>query len=495
MLVLAWLLVAASPAAALQLAGIFQDGMVLQAEPQPSSVFGTGAVLPGIQAVVSCEERAAVVAQGELVDDAGGWQVVLPPQTAGAVCDVEISGDEEVLVLRRVLFGDVWLCSGQSNMVFAMRQIFNSTEEIAASAQYTDIRFAVASRTYSEVEEEDLQLAVDWADSADSASLSSMSAVCYLYARRVYQELGKPIGLVDAAWGGTLIEAWSSPTALQSCAIPDYENPNPQNTNSALWNGMVAPLRQLTVRGFLWYQGEANAGHNNDEYSCTFPALIQDWRQQFSTLGQTLPEAPFGFVQLSTVKYGSAGTTYPRLRWHQTADQGVAPNPAQPEVFLAVAVDTYDEENGIHPRYKQVVAERLAVAGLNVAYGMSQFPASGPTAPQPRLVDTSQVQFEFDRPVTFDSSELTGFYSCCGGDCPTTNNINSWPEVTADLVGQKSSSSLTLNRAGLPDCEAGPLYLAYLWRQTPIETPVWGAPLYSADQFRLPSPPWIWKIE
>ena len=106
---LAWLLVAASPAAALQLAGIFQDGMVLQAEPQLSSVFGTGAVLPGIQAVankssqttilhhdipqvVSCEERAAVVAQGELVDDAGGWQVVLPPQTAGAVCDVEISG-------------------------------------------------------------------------------------------------------------------------------------------------------------------------------------------------------------------------------------------------------------------------------------------------------------------------------------------------------------------------------------------------------------------
>ena len=123
------------------------------------------------------------------------------------------------------------------------------------------------------------------------------AAVLYLsvlFQRRVYQELGKPIGLVDAAWGGTLIEAWSSPTALQSCAIPDYENPNPQNTNSALWNGMVAPLRQLTVRGFLWYQvvcydlshlldsvqGEANAGHNNDEYSCTFPALIQDWRQQ-----------------------------------------------------------------------------------------------------------------------------------------------------------------------------------------------------------------------
>ena len=81
--------------------------------------------------------------------------------------------------------------------------------------------------------------------------------------------------------------------------------------------------------------------------------------------------------------------------------------------------------------------------------------------------------------------------------------------MTAEWVGQKSSSSLTLNRAGLPDCKAGPLYLAYLWRQgallyntphctviqTPIETPVWGAPLYSADQFRLPSPPWIWKIE
>ena len=101
----------------------------------------------------------------------------------------------------------------------------------------------------------------------------------------------------------------------------------------------------------------------------------------FSSISGTSESAPFGFVMLSTIKYGTNGTTYPRLRWHQTADYGYVPNKKMLNTFMATAVDTYDEETAIHPRYKKIVGERLAYAGLNVAYGLKEFPANGPLAP------------------------------------------------------------------------------------------------------------------
>ena len=95
--------------------------------------------------------------------------------------------------------------------------------------------------------------------------------------------------------------------------------------------------------------GEANANWNSDLYNCTFPALIDSWREEFSSQADTRPDAPFGFVQLSTI-HGSHSTSTSVIRWHQTADQGLVPNDKMKNVFMAVAIDTYDEKNGIHPR-------------------------------------------------------------------------------------------------------------------------------------------------
>ena len=95
-------------------------------------------------------------------------------------------------------------------------------------------------------------------------------------------------------------------------------------------------------------------------------------------MSNTSPDAPFGFVMLSTIKYGTSQTQYPRLRRHQTADYGQVPNEVMPYTFMATAVDTYDEENGIHPRYKQIVGERLALAGLAIVYCLLNFPVNGP---------------------------------------------------------------------------------------------------------------------
>merc|ERR1712142_1121030 len=482
----------------LRLANVFQDGMVLQRAPESATLYGFEELIPGTEAVLDCSlngkrlplQSGIPVSDRTKLGNPGDWMVELPPQEAGTLCDILIIGSEEQVNLNQVLFGDVWLCSGQSNMVFNMNGIFNSTEEIALAAEYTNIRITVIDRITSENEEDELTIRTPWTDPSNVAALKGFSAVCFFYAMNVYNELGVPLGLIDSAWGGTRIEAWSNQDALDECEIEDNVMPNnPQNSNSYLWNAMIHPLRKLTLKGFLWYQGEANANWNMDKYSCTFPSLIRSWRNIFSSLSGTSEAAPFGFVMLSTIKYGTSGTTYPRLRWHQTADYGFVPNEKMPNTFMATAVDTYDEENGIHPRYKKIVGERLAYAGLNVAYGLKEFPANGPLAPT--IFDDGNNYFvEFDQDIVYDSTELSGFFYCCEEDCATVTDSKKWPEVDVSYVSQKDPRTLIIREGGAGTCEGGSL--AYLWRQTPIETPIWGAPIYSDDVFRLPSPPWIW---
>jgi len=487
---------------AFRFASFFQDGMVLQRAPQSATIFGFDATTEA-EAFVSCTlngrpldvQRARVTAS-QNNQQGGSWEVTLPPQEAATECDISIvSGDEE-LTLTNVIFGDVWLCSGQSNMVFTMNQIFNSTEEMEASVGYTDIRFTVLKRVASDVEQEDIEPQVAWADPSDSRYLKSMSAVCFLFARSIYDkklESGErlPLGLIDSAVGGTRVEAWSTSEGLASCgAEGEILEDNPQNSNSYLWNAMIAPLRRLNLYGFLWYQGEANSGFERDLYNCTFPTLIDTWREQFSQ-----PEAPFGFVQLSTINYGHTNLIYPILRLHQTADFGTIPNTRMPKTFMAVSVDTYDEENGIHPRYKQVVGERLATAGMNVAYGDESFPSQGPIGQLGANFPNGDYSLTYDQPFTYDDSELSGFFFCCGqpGFCRNSLQIADWPAIEKESV-KVDMASMNI-RIGARTCanEGESVSLAYLWRETPIQTPVWGAPIYGDDVHRLPSPPHFWE--
>ena len=277
---------------------------------------------------------------------------------------------------------------------------------------------------------------------------------------------------------------------LDACGIPpNTDEAVPYNTNSALWNGMIAPLTKMSLFGFLWYQGEANSGWNRDQYNCTFPTMIQDWRAAFN-----VPDAPFGFVQLSTLLYNNTGLTYPQLRWHQTADLGWVPNSQLENVYMAVAVDTYDVESGIHPRYKQIVSDRLAAAGLRTAYGLPAFPEQGPTVVSATST-ADALHVTYDQAVTLNTEELSGFYYCCAEDstCFAATGVVSWPSVATDAVSAVGEDTVALLWSGLMLCPDDQLpSLGYLWGVTPIATPIWGAPIYAADQFRLPAAPWIW---
>merc|ERR550519_1692213 len=141
------------------------------------------------------------------------------------------------------------------------------------------------------------------------------------------------------------------------------------------------------------------SGLNSELYNCTFPALIESWRKEFSSQADTRRDAPFGFVQLSTNKVTNF-TGVPVLRWHQTADRGTVPNDRMENVFMAVAIDTYDEENGIHPRNKQIVGERLVTTGLSVAYGDPEYPTHGPVVKTLSRDAAGSLHLEYDREIS-----------------------------------------------------------------------------------------------
>ena len=164
--------------------------MVLQREPESATIFGFEEILPGTEAILSCSLNGQALplqyGRSRPTKIEGEWMVELPPQKGGSKCDIQIVNTEEAIALDGVLFGDVWLCSGQSNMVFNMNGIFNHSEEIEEAAEFTDIRFTVIDRVTSDVEEEELTTSVNWSDPSDANALKKFSAVCFFYAKYVY---------------------------------------------------------------------------------------------------------------------------------------------------------------------------------------------------------------------------------------------------------------------------------------------------------------------
>ena len=260
---------------------------------------------------------------------------------------------------------------------------------------------------------------------------------------------------------------------------------------------MIHPLARVALKGFLWYQGEANAGFNRDIYNCTFPAMIDAWRELFSTNSNTAPDAPFGFVQLASWRPDNMDAGFPVIRWHLTADYGYVPNDRLQNVFMASPLDTYDDKGGypggIHPRYKQIVGERLAIAGMDVAYGMSLSPSPYGPLPSDVALDSGNqlITVLYVDNIVYDNTEISGFYVCQDNptNCDSTNRLDNWIEVPREAVSQVNSNTLSINLEFNADVVFS---LAYAWRETPVKRYL-GLPVYADDVYSLPSPPWKMK--
>ena len=315
--------------------------------------------------------------------------------------------------------------------------------------------------------------------------------------------------------GGTVIEAWSNGDAMEECNPPPPKEKHcnmssaltdkiaRKNCNSFLWNAMMNPLKRNPVKGFLWYQGEANSHtKRKDFYNCTFPAMIKSWRKEFSSHSETNADAPFGFVQLAPYREDPLYSGFPLIRWHQTADYGYVPNPAMHNVFMAVSIDTYDpipspaySSVGLHPRYKQIVAKRLATAGMNVAYGDRSYPTSGPF-PTSIAWDGGNIRIEYDQDIDYRPSNTSHFFFCSWplSSCDSSFSQLPWSPVSPALVSQDGSRSILIADSQDQFMRiAHRLSLAFLWRESPVREYL-GSSVYASDRHALPSPPWKFSV-
>ncbi|KAG9348531.1 hypothetical protein JZ751_002267 [Albula glossodonta] len=263
-------------------------------------------------------------------------------------------------------------------------------------------------------------------------------------------------------------------------------------SNSVLWNAMIYPLLNMTIKGAIWYQGEANTVFNKDKYACTFPTMIDDWRAAFheGSGGQTAADFPFGFVQLSTFQKISRNNGFPDIRWHQTADYGFAPNPRMKNTFMAVALDLPDEGSpwgSIHPRDKQDVAYRLTLGARAVAYGEKGVSFQGPF-PTKVLLSGKTITITYPEAISVTRSK-TIFEICCSKSKKSCGPDSQWVPAPIIKLGQSSIQVSTVF------CEEIASGLRYAWRDWPCEFKA--CPVYSADG-ELPAPPftlnlWPWN--
>jgi sialate O-acetylesterase len=374
--------------AEIKLPALFSDHMIVQRQ-RPVHVWGLAD--PGENVTVSFRGESRTGSADRL----GRWNLYLAPTEAGGPFEMTVRG-KNALTFHDVLVGDVWLASGQSNMEFPMRKVANSDVEIAA-AKYPKIRLLLVKKTYSDYPRSDVAV-VPWTD-CNPASVTDFSAVAYYFGRDVYRHEKVPIGLIDATWGGTPIEAWTSLPVLtadaglmpvfaaraalmnkqeESLRLIEDENRQIEEARSAakpvptfpwhgdmnswapaaLYNGMIAPLTQFAIRGVIWYQGEANSRLDLGPamYKRVFPKMIQDWR---SAWGEG--DFPFLFVQL-------ANFTSTNLEDWATIREAQRKTLVLRNTAMVVTIDIGNPED-VHPTDKQDVGARLALAGRAVAYG------------------------------------------------------------------------------------------------------------------------------
>ena len=413
------------------------------------------------------------------------------------------SGDFLEAQLADIAFGEVWLCSGQSNMELRVKDARNGLDEALNAEIYENIRLLKTVRQVAtEQQDEALGFYNSWSKPRLEflGSGDSFSAICLFFGEQLFDELGVPIGLIESTWGGTIVEAWSPPEALEYCGITDTGVDDGQNHNEYLWNAMIHPFLKMTIKGALWYQGEQNAGypgdyagHNRDLYACTFPAMVERWRQRWSenTGDDTDRKFPFGFVQLGPFTNQRDHLAWPELRWHQTADVGLVPNDILQNVFMAAAMD---DDIDLHPQNKRLPASRLAWAASNLVYGMADKPVNGP---QPSSVsfknsDRTSVLVTFSAALEPVVLEDDRFMVCCLSsmdECDKTPYGAGWQGVS--IVGMFAENIVELDTN--PAC-SGFTGLAYLWLETPCSGES-SCPLYSADAFRLPVAPFKSEVD
>jgi sialate O-acetylesterase len=341
---------------------LFTSHMVLQRNAE-DPIWGWAS--PGVTVTVKVFDQNSLLLQTKtaVADSGGRWQTTvgpfgLVPNNAAYSLTISAPGQTTV-TLTDVLVGDVWLCSGQSNMDWAVSGVYNATAEIADSVNYPAIRCFTVPQVTSLTAQSNLSGGT-WIVSGPAAT-GGFTAVGYFMAREIYKQQGIPIGILRSSWGGTIIQAWSDPAFVAGIAdftqtVFDQSVQVPyNNTVSGLYNAMILPLAPLRIKAVNWYQGEFNAG-TPEQYGRMLPGLMSSWRTLF---GQ--PHLPFIIVQLPNADPSEASN------WAELREAQAKTVANDPDSRLVV---TLDIGGGVlHPLDKQDVGLRSAWAAANLVYG------------------------------------------------------------------------------------------------------------------------------
>ncbi len=415
-----------------KLPNVFGDHMVLQRDAE-LPVWGWAD--SGEQVTVSLGDATATTT----ADDRGQWAVALPKMPAGGPHVLKVSGSNAI-ELSDILIGEVWVCSGQSNMEWSVTRSNNPQEEIAA-AKWPKIRLFHIPRKAAGTPQDDVD--AQW-KACSPESIPNFSAVGYFFGRELHRELDVPVGLIESAWGGTRIEPWTPVPGFRS--VPELAETGdavirtrieqqrkvgeslktgkkpPQHplanrgAPTGLYNGMIHPIVPFAIRGATWYQGEANR-RDRGQFEQKMHALINGWREVW---GQG--DFPFLFTQLAPYNYGEDTTMLPEV-WEAQEKVLTLANAG-----MAVTVDIGNPKD-IHPRNKQDVGKRLALWALAKTYGRNELRYSGPLY-RSMTVDGSQVRIQFNHAgsglASRDSKPLSWFEiaGTDGGFVPATARID-----------------------------------------------------------------------
>jgi sialate O-acetylesterase len=457
--------------AAVKVNSLFTPHMVLQRD-QPNRVWGWATAGEKVTVTIGNHSESATTGAD------GKWMVTLKPLPAGGPHTLTIAG-ENTITIDDVLVGEVWICSGQSNMQWSINQSLDPDLE-KLTAKLPNVRLISVPQVGTQEPQDDFK--GSWQVCSPEV-VGDFSAVGFFFGRQLHAALDVPIGLIDNAWGGSACEAWIRKDLLT--ADPQYEplmtrwkqledkydqlvaewkvaadkakaegkNPPPHpdgqmrgnHRPSNIYNGVLKPTIGYGIRGAIWYQGESNAGRAY-QYRELFPLMISNWRQEW---GQG--DFPFYYVQLADFKAEAtapAESDWAELREAQTMTMDKLPN-----VGEAVIIDI-GEGKDIHPMNKQDVGKRLARWALGQTYGMPIAYRSPRYQSMTKNGSTVTLTFSHAdggfRP--FDVNEAVGF-AVAGED-------RKWYPAIGKVVGDKIEVSA--------EQVADPVAVRYAWADNPV---------------------------
>jgi len=419
-----------------KLASVFTEHMVLQRD-QAVAVWGEAAPGEKVEVGFAGQNKQALAGKD------GRWLLKLDPMKACATparLTVASPGNKAPLAIGDVLVGDVWLCSGQSNMQMGLPECFNGPQE-ASAANNPMIRMLAVPKGGSNEPRAEAALAWQVCSPAVMTDKGGFSAVGYYFGRELQTTLKIPIGLIDSTVGGTPIESWTPP-------------PGSNQAGGDLYNAMICPLVPGAIRGCIWYQGEYNLALFGDtlNYTAKMKALIEGFRGLWSA-----PVLPFYYVQLAPLDWQVAN--YPNYKnlpvfWEaQTAVQNTVSHTG-----MVITTDVTDDLKNIHPKDKKTVGLRLAALAMHETYGHAERVCRGPEFKSMR-VDGKRVIVTFehcDGGLKTRDNKAPDWFSIAGADGvyqPAKASISGANEVTlvADAVPQPAAVRFAWDCIAMPN--------------------------------------------